>query len=163
MEEAIANGEGLTICGTVGTGKTYLLCIVGNEVVKQLGSDKVLRVDAHEFFNSLKPFAEEDRKERRVGYGTYLKEPRAIDRYNSVELLVIDDLGSEYHTDWAQVELDGVITSRHNERLSTCITTNVLDSDEFEEEYGARIADRLLERNWWYSLDGPSYRKQRGE
>lgn len=159
LKQNLENGTGLVLCGTVGTGKTLLLSRVAVEAVRLLGPEEVLQVEAHTFFDSLKPNAENERKERRVGYKATIKEPKARDRYRKVRLLVIDDVGAEYHTDWAQVELDGVITSRHNNQLTTCITTNLLNAQEFEDTYGARIADRLLERNCWYTLDGPSFRK----
>lgn len=155
LEGALARGEGLVLCGTVGTGKTLLASLVAIEAIRLAGCMNVLQVEAHQFFESLKPSNDHHKRESR-GYHRTATKPK--DQYGSVTLLIIDDLGAEYHTDWAQVELDHLITSRHNNRLSTCITSNVLSAEEFETTYGARIADRLLERNHWYTLDGASYR-----
>lgn len=161
IQEAVPKGVGINYCGTVGGGKTLFGSIIAVEAVKALGCGKVLQVDAHTLFNSLKPSSANSPREKHIGYGfgTTRKEVPISQRLCSVDLLLIDDLGSEYHTDWAQVELDNIITSRHNNRKATIITTNLLNAEEFENVYGARIADRLLERNQWFTLDGPSYRK----
>jgi DNA replication protein DnaC len=156
---ALRNGNGITICGTVGTGKTMLVSTIARQAMEIVGFNDVRQVEAHQLFESLKPKAASEEKD--IFYRDYRFVEKPKDKYLAVRLLVIDDLGAEYHTDWAQVELDHIITTRHNKRLSTCITTNLLNADEFEETYGARIADRLFERNAWYTLDGPSYRGSR--
>lgn len=157
LEEALQKGEGLVLCGTVGTGKTLLASLVAIDAIRLAGCKNVLQVEAHQLFDSLKP--DSGKQASKGYYNRAVAKPK--DQYNSVALLVVDDIGAEYQTDWAQVELDHIITTRHNKRLSTCITTNLLNADEFEETYGPRIADRLLERNTWYTLNGPSYRGSR--
>jgi DNA replication protein DnaC len=57
----------------------------------------------------------------------------------TVPLLVLDDLGAESQTQWAQEKLFQIINHRYNEELPTVITSNV-DLDRMD----GRIRSRLL-------------------
>ena len=58
------------------------------------------------------------------------------------DLLIIDDLGTEFITSLSTVELFDIINCRILEKKSTIISTN-LSIDELMEQYSERILSRL--------------------
>jgi DNA replication protein DnaC len=73
-------------------------------------------------------------------------------------VLVLDDLGAQSSTPWAQEKLFQIMNHRYNARLPTVITTNLtLDSLEaFEPRISSRILDQRLSTP--YLLEVPPYR-----
>ena len=65
-----------------------------------------------------------------------------------VDLLVLDELGSQKPTQFVQDTLYYVINTRYNSELTTIFTTNYLDraSDAKEESLEQRIGTRLRSR-----------------
>jgi DNA replication protein DnaC len=75
---------------------------------------------------------------------------REFDRIKNAELLILDDLGSQASTAWAEEKLYQIITHRHNGALPTVITSSVLLDDiedsntgRFDSRYSEAIASRL--------------------
>jgi len=71
-------------------------------------------------------------------------------RLTSVELLYIDDLGSERHTDWVVEQLYALVNERYENQRSMLITSNASrDVEEgrrqLEEQIGSRTVSRLIE------------------
>ena len=77
------------------------------------------------------------------------------------QLLILDDLGSENSTPWAEEKLYQIVVHRHEARLATVITT--ASSMEELEDGKPRIASRLVDTVVvdWVPLDAPNYRDQR--
>lgn len=82
---------------------------------------------------------------------------RDWDRFCSVKLLVLDDLGTEI--DKMDGPLVKLLQARISRQLRTVITTNVL-GPEFRNDYGDRIADRINEIGMVYEC-GPSIARSR--
>jgi DNA replication protein DnaC len=61
----------------------------------------------------------------------------------STELLVLDDLGTQSSTPWAQEKLFQLLNHRYNGRLPTIITSSVR-TEELDERLRARLEDPLL-------------------
>lgn len=73
-----------------------------------------------------------------------------------IELLVLDDIGAENHTDWSRERLFDLIDSRQGR--STIYTTNY-DPDELTERMGERDASRIInEDTYLFELTGDNYR-----
>ena len=75
-----------------------------------------------------------------------------FDRIKNAELLILDDLGSQASTAWAEEKLYQLIVHRHNASLPTVITSRVLleasnggaqDSGGFGTRYSEAISSRL--------------------
>ena len=81
-----------------------------------------------------------------------------FDQVRSVPLLLLDDLGSESSTPWAQEKLYQIMVHRHNNRLPTVITTNYL-MDRIEDVQ-PRLASRLKDISLvnWVPMAAPDYR-----
>ena len=139
------NDTGLIIVGPVGTGKTHIAVGVLREAHRKhlgIASAQVPLVLAQ--------------IRAAIGRGDE-DATRAIDRYSTVDVLALDDLGSERVTDWVREQLFLVINSRYEQMLPTIITTN--DSLEgLEEHVGQRITSRIAGMCQGVVLDGPDYR-----
>ena len=144
--EYAENGKGLLICGPVGTGKSHMVAAVAIEVYKAGLVSRVIWRDAGRFIRSLAP----DVESRRGNLRDYLTE----------NLLVIDDLGGEYRTDWSTGLFEEVISGRYDRQRPTIVTTN-LAPDEIQKGYGDRLWDRLRDVNSVVVLAGESYRGAR--
>lgn len=121
--------SGLLLAGEAGTGKTSLACAMLRDwFQKTKGS--ALFVAAHDLAGA--------RLQHELGRG----EANLVDRASKVDLLLIDDIGSEptgtFHT-----EIRDVIARRHNYDLPTWVTTGK-KREEILERYGFGIARRIV-------------------
>jgi DNA replication protein DnaC len=82
-----------------------------------------------------------------------------IDVYTEAEYLILDDLGSEKHTDWAEERIYRVVNRRWLDRRPTIATTN-LDPAALEEAIGSRTYDRLKHNAMGVRFSGKSRRSQ---
>lgn len=110
--------KGLYLHGSFGSGKTFLVYALLNELEKEKGV-RYEGVYFPELLRSLKDdFSLLDAKVR------YL---------SNVEILLIDDIGAEKVTDWSRDEILGtILQARMNQGLATFFTSN-LSIDELEK------------------------------
>lgn len=125
------NSYSVLMIGQTGLGKTHLSLAIAGEVIKKGYS--VLYNSAQNIFNNL-------HKER---FG----KPDQNGAYEAMllecDLLVIDDLGAEFSTQFTNAALYNIINTRINSGLPTIISTN-LTLVEIENMYSQRISSRLL-------------------
>lgn len=69
---------------------------------------------------------------------------RAIDDYLNVRILVLDDLGKEYGSDYNVAGFDEVLRSRYDKALPTIITTNTA-RDKWGSKYGDAMGSFVYE------------------
>ena len=84
-----------------------------------------------------------------------------FEQLKTAPLLILDDLGAESSTPWAEDKLYQIIVHRHEARLPTVIT-NAFSIEELEEAK-PRIASRLVDSMVvdWEPITAPNYRDQR--
>lgn len=103
----------LLLTGGFGVGKTHLAAAIGNYVAQ--GGGRPLLVLVPDLLDHLRssysPTSEE----------TY---DELFDRLRDAPLLILDDLGSESSTAWAQEKLFQLLNHRYLRRLPTVITSN---------------------------------------
>lgn len=119
----------LTLSGGYGNGKTHLAAAIANEYAAKGGH--ALFLVAAEFLDHLRDAFDPS------------NEANYSDRFNSAMsagLLVLDDLGAERLTPWAEEKLTLLINHRYVRQSPTVVTTNLA-----VEELPARIASRLLD------------------
>jgi len=76
----------------------------------------------------------------------------------AVDLLVLDDLGSERESDWVLEKLLVIVDGRLNEFKPTIYTTN-FNLDELELRVGSRLASRILYNSLDLVVQGPDWRE----
>ena len=122
----------LLLLGKTGTGKTHISTSIAGALIK-----KGVEVLYDSSQNIVSAF-ENDRF--RSGYGHY--DPEG-DKYMECDLLIIDDLGTEFVNQFTISCLYNLINTRQNKGLHTIISTN-LDSTELRNKYEGRIHSRIL-------------------
>lgn len=76
----------------------------------------------------------------------------------SVDLLVLDDLGSERGSDWTLEKLLIIVDGRLNRLKPTVYTTNY-NLNELEMRVGSRLASRILYNSLDLVVQGPDWRE----
>ena len=96
------------------------------------------------------------------------KESDVLGMYNSVDLLIIDEIGVQTRSDNEQRILFGILNHRYNEKrctiiLSNCPARTYMDGADrvigVEEYLGARAFDRLVQVSQVVGFTWDSYRK----
>ena len=127
------DGESLLFVGRTGLGKTHLSLAIANEVAKSGAA--VAYTSAQDLV---------DRSERvKFGRNTDGTDQEFVQGALSCDLLILDDLGSEYLNQFAASTLFHVINTRLLERRSTIISTNLIPQ-ELQDRYSERLASRIL-------------------
>ena len=129
-------GTSLLMLGAPGTGKTFLSnCIAKTLIDRQ---HTVLYERAGDLIDA---FSGRDFK--RGGEEREQQLSGRIDRVHDSELLIIDDLGTEFTNDYSKSRLYEVIEGRLTRGKSTIISTN-LSLNQLSAVYGSRIASRFI-------------------
>ena len=146
--------------GPTGCGKTHLAVALCRELVRENKNGQIrfittpeLLLEIRATFGTKKPFDSWDKGDPNQ------TEEQVIDNYSGVELLVLDDLGSEKTSDFTIQSLYLIIDRRNRELKPTIITTN-LSLQEIEDNLSARIASRLADMTI-IKINMPDYRKRR--
>lgn len=105
--------EGLYIFGEAGCGKTLLMAIIAQELLKQ--GKSVIFCDVPNLLDSLKESFDKDSE-------TKLDELMA--ELQAVDVLILDDLGTENPTEWAVERLYVIINDRYNTDKPVIVTSN---------------------------------------
>lgn len=124
--------ENLLLCGGCGLGKTFLSSAVANRLLEK-GID-VLYVSC----NALFPILEDMHFGREVSE----RAEYVVKKLNECELLILDDLGSEFVTQFTSAELFRIINNRLINGRKMIISTN-LNRNMLAKTYNDRIASRI--------------------
>ena len=131
-EKFASHSGNLLLIGTTGTGKTHLSTAIAKTVISQ-GFD-VLYDSTQNILNDF------ERDKFRSGYN---QTESASEKYLECDLLIIDDLGAEFSTQFSVSALYNLINTRQNKGLSTIISTN-LSAGELAAKYEGRIYSRII-------------------
>ena len=129
------DSKNLLLIGTTGTGKTHLTTAIARTVI-----EKGFEVIYDSAQNVVAAF-EYDRF--KSGYGQY--EARG-EKYLECELLILDDLGTEFSNQFTVSCLYNLLNTRINKGLPTVISTN-LGAGELLSRYEDRIYSRILSKD----------------
>lgn len=135
----------LLLKGGYGCGKTHLAAAIANRCVEQ--GRAVLFITVPDLLDYLRAAFGPASS---VGYDERFGETR------DVPVLILDDLGTESPTSWAQEKLFQILNHRYNARLPTVITTN-----HELEEIPLRLRSRLLDADLVTKImiSAPDYRR----
>jgi DNA replication protein DnaC len=140
LDENLAAGKGMWLMGNTGTGKTTLGMLVAKAALAAGRTAAVyftpkLLTQIRQTYQAT---------ESEDAYDAFFK------RLTSVDLLYIDDLGSERHTDWVVEQLYALVNERYENQRSMLVTSNASQDVEggrkqLEDQIGSRTVSRLIE------------------
>jgi DNA replication protein DnaC len=150
---AVSNG--LLFHGGTGVGKTRLLCCIGNQLIKEKGSE-VIYIDWNDLAREMK--SGEDAASR-----DFANISQLIQRLARVELLLFDELGASRPSPWVEDNIYYLINRRYNDNRVTVFASNYFDSkisgeETLSERIGVRIRSRLFEMANSVEIKGVDYR-----
>ena len=126
------NKDNLLLIGSTGTGKTHLSTAIARELIHK-GYDVI--------YDSTQNIISDFEADRfRSGYGSYESKS---EKYLDCQLLIIDDLGTEFINQFTVSALYNLLNTRQNKGLPTIISTN-LSPDELARKYEDRIYSRII-------------------
>ena len=117
------DGENLYLYGSAGLGKTYLCSAIAERATKN--GHSVLYYSAFELFRIAPSEMEE-----------------LLSLLEEVDLLILDDLGTEYVTEYSSALFFHIVNSRLNGKKKTVISSN-LNLNDLANSYSPRVASRI--------------------
>lgn len=144
------NGTGnLLFYGRAGLGKTFLCSCIAREVLNK--GYTVLYSTAGQLFKSV----EKERFNR--GNDDDVKEMNFSEDLFNVDLLIIDDLGTEFSTVLTTSEFFDILNTRLICNKSVIISTN-LSIEDIQNKYSDRISSRIIGEYETYKFFGEDIR-----
>jgi len=134
----------LLLEGSYGCGKTHLAAAVGNARLEY--EENVLFITSPDLLDYLRHTYGDSSE---AGY------EEMFERVKNAPLLILDDLGVENPSGWAQEKLFQLLNYRYSRRLSTVITTNA-DLDMLDPRISSRLRDLSVIRH--IKIKAPDYR-----
>jgi DNA replication protein DnaC len=134
LDDNLDTGRGMWFFGSSGTGKTTLAMLISRTALEAGRSVAIYSLP--KLLSRIRQTYEAERGEQ-----TY---SQFFERLAAVDLLHLDDLGSEKQTEWVLEQLYALINERYERQRSLIVTSNFED-DELEKQLGTRIVSRLTE------------------
>lgn len=150
--EKVCAGEktdNLFLCGTIGTGKTHLCSAITNYVLQAGKSVVYLKIGT--LLDLIREYKFNFEKDNTIT-------PQHLRDLFQVDLLIIDDLGTEVSTDFVREQLFYLFDERINYRRPWVISTNLLPN-EIGAIYEDRLSDRILGTSRILKFSGTSIRQ----
>lgn len=141
--------SGVLMVGGTGLGKTHLSSAVAKTVIER-GYDVF-------YSSAVDLFSEFEYQRFKSGNND---ESERIERYFDCDLLIIDDLGTEFSNQFSVSTLYNLINSRINRKKPTIINTN-LSKKDILQKYTDRITSRIFGECKILSFVGDDVRKQK--
>lgn len=148
------NNAGLTLAGTPGTGKTFFANCICNEI--QENGHTVLSFNFSGYLRKIKNEFNTDKKSE------ISMEDKLLHAVHEADMLFIDDFGSEKITEWGMEKLYNLIDTRYRANKPLIITTN-LTGEDFKDNLGEKLFDRVSEMTTLVTFTGQSKRKNKNK
>jgi DNA replication protein DnaC len=127
----------LLIHGSSGAGKTHVGAAIANRCIER--GQPALFVVVPDLLDHLRAAYRPDSE---MGYDALLEQVRVA------PVLILDDLGTQSSTAWAQEKLFQILNHRYNTQLPTVVTTN-LSLDRIDERLRMRLTDPAIARVYY--------------
>ena len=132
-----ANTNGLIIMGESGVGKTHLAASIANKLIE---NDKIVLMGR---LTTLLDMIKETFKDNTKS------ENELIEIYSNVDMIIIDDLGTEKISNWALEKLYTIIENRNENRLLIIITTRFNKQgliERFSQSQDEQLVDAIISK-----------------
>ena len=133
--------------GTVGTGKSFLSGCIAKELLER--GHSIIYFSAAGLFDTLSRV--------KFDYKNIDEHYRSYEDLFQCDLLIIDDLGTEFSNNFVNSQLFFLINERHLHQKATVISTN-LSLEDFRNRYSDRIFSRITSNYELCKLTGPDIR-----
>lgn len=133
IDEFGTKSQNIIFTGTEGLGKTFLCRCIGNELLNK--GYTVLYITSFNLFELY--------EKRQFSKSMSDLELRILDIVLDVDLLIIDDLGTEFRINSNLSEFFNIVNSRIILEKSTIISTN-LNIKEIDTNYSTRVFSRIF-------------------
>lgn len=150
--------RGLLIQGSIGLGKTFLLCTIAAELMEKFNNIDIYYIDWNDLL-----------REMRSGEGHATRDFSAIhqliDKLVNVDLLLFDELGASGMSPWVFDNIYYLFNKRYNNQKVTVCASNYLDKslnnqETLSQRIGERIRSRLYEMTEVVEIYGKDMRKE---
>lgn len=131
--------------GAVGRGKTHLSLAIANEAL--LEGCTVIYYRIEDLLDAIRQYKYEN------DHGVMVTKNQ-LGLLKQADLLIIDDLGVESLTPFAENQIRMIIEDRNNLDKPWIINSN-LNVEELQKTYGQRITDRIIEKSYIFSFEAP--------
>lgn len=146
VAEFESSDTNLLLSGDPGLGKTFLSSAIAHELLEK--GFTVIYISAEEFC-------------ARVQANKFGDRPQELQPYYEADLLILDDLGSEFRTQLTSAVLGEIIDRRLRSGKKMVFSTN-LSAKELENNYSARVVSRFLGHFELLRFIGKDIRRQKG-
>lgn len=140
------HNKNLFFYGSPGLGKTFLSNAIAKDVLEKS------KIVLYQTASDLIDFIRNNKFDQ-----NHQEENPLLERIFESDLLIIDDLGTEYLTEFAKMELYNVINKRLLTEKKMIISTN-LSLRELQEKYPNRLTSRILGNFELYKFYGEDIR-----
>jgi DNA replication protein DnaC len=156
MHEFPAIDRGLFIWGNPGTGKTLLSAITLTELITRHAVEGKYVKISKSFFGKLRSTFVE-------GSALYGMSAEIEKQLQEIDVLVIDDFGTQRDSAWEKETLYNLVDSRYEAEKFTIFTSNSNPLITLKEHSDGRILSRIREMCRIIELSGPDRREELGE
>ena len=132
-EEFDRSSESLMLFGNAGLGKTHAALAIAGIVLEK--DFDVIYVSSPDFFSKLEAL--------HFGADPGGEEETLLQTAAGADLLILDDLGTEFNSSFFLSTLYSLLNNRLGARLPTIVTTNITDGALLEKLYTEKISSRL--------------------
>ena len=132
-EEFDRSSESLMLFGNAGLGKTHAALAIAGIVLEK--DFDVIYVSSPDFFSKLEA--------RHFGADPGGEEETLLQTAAGADLLILDDLGTEFNSNFFLSTLYSLLNNRLGAHLPTIVTTNITDGALLEKLYTEKISSRL--------------------
>lgn len=132
-EEFDRSSESLMLFGNAGLGKTHAALAIAGIVLEK--DFDVIYVSSPDFFSKLEAL--------HFGADPGGEEVTLLQTAAGADLLILDDLGTEFNSNFFLSTLYSLLNNRLGAHLPTIVTTNITDGALLEKLYTEKISSRL--------------------
>ncbi|AWR68502.1 MULTISPECIES: ATP-binding protein [Enterobacteriaceae] len=132
--ERLKAGTGLVMTGNCGTGKNHLAVSIAKTIIR----DHLAKVEITDVMRLTRAVKSTWR------HNAEMTEEDVIERFASLDLLIIDEVGVQFGSPTEMTILQEIINARYESILPTILISN-LTFDQLKETIGERIVDRVTD------------------